>query len=253
MRTGLAAVLTLIGIFHAGLAAGGTLERLLMPGEVAKAHAKVEQECSKCHDRADKARQTTLCMDCHKDVAADVRARTGFHGRGVKAGVGCNACHTDHEGRDADIVRLDRDSFDHSRTDFALTGAHAGPACDSCHAPRKKWRDAPKLCNDCHQKQDVHRGKLGTDCAACHVTDSFAKAKFDHSRTKFPLQDAHARAACEACHRTPDFKDTPRECVACHSRDDVHRGGAARTARSATVRRSGRCRSSITRASRASR
>jgi hypothetical protein len=225
MRAGAAFVLTLLGILHSGAAPAATLERLLMPGEVAKAHAKVEQECSKCHDRADKGRQSALCMDCHKDVAADVRARTGFHGRAVKPAVACSTCHTDHAGREADIVRFDRDAFDHARTDFALTGAHAGAACDACHVRGKKFREAPKECIDCHRKQDVHQGRLGNDCAACHSTENFTTTKFDHSKTKFPLQDAHARAACDSCHRTPDFKNTPLECVACHARDDVHQGG----------------------------
>jgi hypothetical protein len=46
---------------------------------------------------------------------------------------------------------------------------------------------------------------------------------FDHGRTRFPLTGKHARLACESCHKTT-LKDTPRRCVDCHKKDDVHRG-----------------------------
>ena len=39
---------------------GASIETLLMPGPVSKAHAKTEQQCSACHDRTDRARQTAL-------------------------------------------------------------------------------------------------------------------------------------------------------------------------------------------------
>src|SRR5512137_3006535 len=126
-------VLALLLLALAPAAGAGTLERLLMPGEVSKAHAKEEQECAKCHDRADKSRQSALCMDCHKEVAADVRSRQHFHGRVMKPGGTCAACHTEHEGRGADIVRLDRESFDHALTGYPLTGKHAAATCAGCH------------------------------------------------------------------------------------------------------------------------
>ena len=47
-------------------------ETLLMPGKLTAAHAKFEEDCAKCHDRSDRSRQTALCLDCHKETAADV-------------------------------------------------------------------------------------------------------------------------------------------------------------------------------------
>ncbi|HZC77967.1 MAG TPA: hypothetical protein VE258_09480, partial [Ktedonobacterales bacterium] len=40
-------------------------ETLLMPGKLTDAHAKYEESCSDCHDRADRGRQTGLCLTCH--------------------------------------------------------------------------------------------------------------------------------------------------------------------------------------------
>ena len=208
----------------ASSAAAGPLERLLMPGEVAKAHVKLESECSKCHDRTNRERQTDLCVDCHKDIGKDLKDKRGFHGHALKPGAACTACHTEHKGRAADIVRFDRESFDHSITGFKLDGRHTTVACESCHAVGKKYREVQTHCVDCHQKQDVHKGKLGKDCGSCHNTTSFGKTEFDHAKTHFPLKGVHARTACADCHRDPSYKNTPLECVACHARDDAHKG-----------------------------
>ena len=83
------------------------IEKLIMPGPVSKAHAKIEGECSNCHDRANRERQTALCLDCHKEVAADIGAKTRYHGRMPQAATGqCRGCHNEHLGRDADINKL---------------------------------------------------------------------------------------------------------------------------------------------------
>lgn len=199
------------------------LEKLLMPGEVTSAHAEVEGECGKCHDRTDKKRQKQLCLDCHEDVAKDVSGKRGFHGRTALRSQ-CNACHTEHKGRGADIVHFDAAAFDHSRTDFNLMGAHTVAPCTSCHEAGKKFREAPGQCVDCHRDDDSHRGKLGTDCGECHDPTSFGDTSFDHSKTRFPLTNAHAGVTCAACHRDPAFKGTPMRCVDCHATDDLHRG-----------------------------
>jgi len=203
----------------------GSLERLLMPGEVSSAHARFEDDCGTCHDRSDKSRQRALCLGCHdhREIAADIQAGEGFHGRAARKAQ-CNACHTEHKGRGADIVHFDADGFDHKRTDFPLTGIHAATSCDACHHAGKRFREAQKGCQECHRSDDAHRGKLGGDCAQCHETTGFRPAKFDHSKTRFPLKDAHGKVACTACHRDPGYKGTPMRCVDCHTADDVHRG-----------------------------
>lgn len=205
-------------------ASAGQLERLLAPGDLAKAHAKFDADCDKCHDRTDKDRQKALCAECHKDIAADLKLHRGYHGHALKPGANCTACHTEHKGRDANISRFDRDAFEHAITGFKLDGRHATTACVACHVAGKPYRAVQTQCVDCHTKQDVHRGKLGRDCAACHTTTAFKTTTFDHDKTKFPLKAAHARTACGDCHRDPSFKDTPLQCIACHQRDDAHKG-----------------------------
>jgi Class III cytochrome C family/Cytochrome c7 and related cytochrome c len=209
----------------AGFASAQSFEKLVMPGPVAQAHAKIEGECGKCHVAFKSSAQTQLCLDCHKDVAADVRAKTGFHGRApAVAGADCKTCHTEHEGRGADIVGLNRDAFRHELTDYPLHGAHVHLACERCHAAKEKFRDARSRCADCHSRDDAHKGRLGTDCAHCHEETAWRKAEFDHAKTRFPLEGKHADAACAACHAGERYKDTPRDCATCHVLDDAHKG-----------------------------
>jgi hypothetical protein len=229
MQGGRCRVLLLLGLFATLLAArradAVNPETLLMPGKLTTAHAKYEEECSQCHNRTDRARQTALCLACHKEIAADVRQRRGFHGRLPDIdGAQCRACHSEHLGRDADIVKLSPEQFNHDHTDYPLRGAHATVSCAACHAAGKPYREARSECLACHRKEEPHQEKLGRDCGACHDELAWRHIRYDHDKTAFALHDRHAEIACDACHFGNRYKGTPRECVACHEPDDVHHG-----------------------------
>jgi len=202
-------------------------ELLLMPGKVIEGHAKLEANCKECHVRFNKDAQTKLCMDCHKEVGADVLNHKGYHGKLSEEK--CRLCHTDHKGREARIVVWDTSKFDHSKTDFPLLGAHQKKEkvkCKDCHDPKKKYREAPSTCNGCHLKDDKHKGSLGTDCANCHIESNWKKAKFDHSKTKFVYRGKHVEVPCKKCHAEHPFnyKGAPLDCASCHRKDDKHKG-----------------------------
>ncbi|HUK01270.1 MAG TPA: hypothetical protein VLW26_03230 [Steroidobacteraceae bacterium] len=198
---------------------------LLMPGKLSTYHQKYEEQCVSCHDRSDRSRQTSLCRDCHKDIDADIRQARGFHGRLQGIAVAqCRACHSEHLGRAADIVKLSPEQFDHALTSFPLQGAHAALQCSSCHQARARYRDAPHECIGCHRAEEPHEGRLGRDCAACHQPNGWRQVSYDHSKTAFPLHDKHASVACAACHFGNRYRGTPQQCVSCHAPDDVHHG-----------------------------
>ncbi len=200
-----------------------TIESLIRPGEVIQGHAKWEEDCSKCHVRFDRAAQDRLCMDCHKDVGQDMRERTGFHGR--QKAQSCRSCHTDHKGRTARIVELDKQKFDHAQSDFLLRGKHAKVECEKCHEPKKKYSQTASDCNACHRKDDVHKGSLGVKCADCHGESNWKDTNFDHGKTRFALKDKHADAKCGDCHKKGiEYKDAPRTCIGCHKTDDNNKG-----------------------------
>lgn len=222
LATGLNALLLL------GTALGSTLETILMPGELIQGHAKFETDCKTCHEAFSKHTQSQRCIDCHdhKNIADDIRQRTGYHGRVIAPGdINCKRCHGDHLGRDADIVHLDTQTFDHAQTDFALKGMHASTRCQSCHLGGKKYHDAGLKCIECHKRKNPHREELGTKCENCHNEESWLKrSAFDHEKTKFPLKGKHRDATCNSCHPNERYKNIARDCIACHRMNDIHRG-----------------------------
>jgi len=197
----------------------------VMPGEVIAGHADLERKCTSCHKRFDKSAQRQLCMDCHEDVGADVRAQQGFHGLSPDVkDVQCSVCHTDHIGRDADVVGLDESTFDHDFTDFELIDSHADAECEDCHEPDSLYREAPELCNDCHSEDDAHKETLGTDCGECHKSTEWKEASFDHETTDYPLLGKHKETACLDCHEDATYQNAPTTCYGCHAEDDAHEG-----------------------------
>jgi hypothetical protein len=206
-----------------------SFKTLLMPGKLIEGHAKLEAECAKCHVSFAKQAQDQLCVQCHDVIGADIAAKKGFHGKlEHNTALACKQCHTDHKGRTADIVGLDRDNFNHGATDFPLEGKHGELQCGRCHAAGKKIRAASSECYSCHKVVDKHRGALGQRCGSCHNPNSWKETRFDHSTTKFALKGNHQQASCGACHPSERYKQTPTACVACHAINDVHRGANGR-------------------------
>lgn len=207
------------------VSSAATVETLVMPDELIEGHAEFESDCSSCHAKFKKVGQTNLCRACHEDVDEDIVKNTGFHGRNEQVqGTGCASCHTDHIGRDADIVQLDRETLNHEKTDFPLLDAHRLTVCESCHFEETRFREAPATCIDCHEDDDVHRGNLGTECESCHLPDRWMQISFAHDETDFPLIGSHTEPTCNACHFNQTFDGTPSDCIACHQIDDAHRG-----------------------------
>src|SRR3972149_4254249 len=202
---------------------------LLMPGEVIKGHAKEEETCEKCHKKCDKGAQPRLCMDCHKDIGKDVSGKRGYHGR-LDAGKECRECHTEHKGRDAKIAGFDHGKFDHLLTDYPLKGAHLSEKvkCTGCHKAAKKYSEAPAICNECHKKDDKHKGNFGAKCESCHIEKDWKEILFDHEKkTKYPLLGKHKETKCASCHKGDLLKDKLKTaCVSCHKKDDdkAHKG-----------------------------
>lgn len=202
---------------------GSWVESLVMPGDVIDGHADFETDCSACHEKFDKTGQDRLCLACHKTLAADIKAHVGYHGRAsaVRNAV-CKSCHTDHIGRDAHIVVLDTERFDHDDTDFPLHGAHATPACTACHVESEKHRGTASSCAECHRQDDPHQGALGASCQDCHGDSSWKETRFNHETARFALRGKHVEVQCERCHPTQTFRPTAMLCVDCHLKDSPH-------------------------------
>ena len=131
------------------------------------------------------------------------------------------------------IIRWKEREFDHSasNTGYQLTGKHSAVLCANCHKDKTKSGHKSFLlrqtsCLSCHK--DIHKNTLGPKCGSCHTTGGWKGGNllFDHSRTKYKLLGAHAKAKCASCHHVKGvFKVMGFEkCVSCHKKNDVHKG-----------------------------
>lgn len=187
--------------------------------------------CAACHEpRQDGTRHfigtPRDCASCHDDPHA---GRFDAPGRPatVEGRRGCARCH-DTGG----FAAVTWDAGDHARwTGHRLAGAHARADCTACHdatAPGPGPGPAPRDCASCHE--DVHLGQFrrdgATDCARCHdPAAGWNDLVFDHQRdSRFPLDRAHRRLSCSACHRpwpageggVVRYRPLGRECRDCH-------------------------------------
>lgn len=167
-----------------------------------------EVKCSSCH-KGDiyKDKLQTKCIACHE--------KDDKH-KGQE-GKKCESCHNEQSWTNA--------KFDHSLASFPLLGKHFLVECKKCHAT-PAFKDAKSDCWSCHEKDDVHKRRLGTACETCHNMRNWKAWDFDHNKTNFKLDGPHKKLDCYECHQQPMSKKltVTSTCGSCHASDDVHNG-----------------------------
>ena len=216
-------------------------EAQISPGDLSRSHAQLEgmMNCTQCHVIGEKV-SNEKCLNCHKEIKTRIDKSEGYHASKDVKGKDCAKCHSDHHGRNFDMVRFDEKNFNHNLTGYTLAGAHQKIDCRQCHKPdfidepalkkrKESYLGLSQKCNNCHT--DYHQKTLGNDCAKCHNNEAFVPAsKFDHDKAAFALAGKHKSVDCKACHQMEtrngsafqkfagiDFKN----CNSCHS--DIHK------------------------------
>lgn len=198
----------LLAIF---LILSGTTFSQISPGELTKAHAKYEgiSNCTLCHSLGEKLTNQN-CLACHKEIKQKIDLNRGYHSSNDVKSKDCWKCHSEHNGRNFEIVRFNKKDFDHLKTSFTLSGKHLNLDCDKCHTAKfvketelKKRTNTflglDQKCGSCHE--DYHQKTLGDNCNSCHNSESFKPAKyFDHNKARYRLNGAHIKVACDKCH-----------------------------------------------------
>ncbi len=166
-----------------------------------------EAKCIKCH-LDDKYKETPkTCNACHKQVDQHKGS----------LGTRCDDCHIERSWKET--------LFDHDRkSTYPLLFKHKQAKCTGCHAG-DKYKNTTRLCNSCHQKDDVHKGIFGTKCETCHTEINWTESSFDHDReSTYPLLFKHKRIKCAGCHKGDWVKGKLKtDCLSCHRKDDKHK------------------------------
>ncbi|MFH1263337.1 MAG: hypothetical protein V1495_07860 [Pseudomonadota bacterium] len=226
-----------IVVLCAACASGAAFAQLdfmkwINPGPLARPHDTLEgvSNCGLCHATA-KGIPDSKCLDCHTEIRERLEKKLGYHARQTDP---CVKCHSDHKGRDYDLLALKRVKFDHQNVGWALNGAHGKVDCRKCHTQtrvdvkthlptrRPSYLGAPTVCLPCHP--DIHKSAepAWQRCELCHDESVWkpmrTPAEFDHTRdSKYPLTGKHAKIDCYACHKQKTWKPLSfARCLDCH-------------------------------------
>jgi hypothetical protein len=223
----------------------------ISPGELSNAHSSLNgsAHCTDCHDRG-KRPPEFKCLTCHKDIREHLESHRGLHPSLVGTDTtqrSCARCHVEHNGRGFDLIHwtVPLQQFDHAGTGYRLEGRHAAVACRSCHQPAhisaadmallsikdktRTYLGLSRRCVNCHS--DAHQGQLAMECERCHDQQDWKKpSRFDHNKTRFRIDGAHQKVACDRCHiASGPAKAVPKyvnisfeDCAPCHR--DPHAG-----------------------------
>lgn len=179
--------------------------------------------CNECHSSGDFSQGLNYarCTDCHDDYhQGELEGLT----KGIQD---CDACHS----LEKDFTWSNYDWEDHNSSEFPLEGAHLATPCFACHKESEdsRWdfEFEAHNCVACHD--DIHQNYISEsyypeqNCEACHNADRWSSITFDHQKTDWPLDGAHASEDCRACHfegEEQEFNTLEGRCVECHT--NVH-------------------------------
>eukprot|EP00456_Euglypha_rotunda_P009690 TRINITY_DN1224_c0_g1_i8.p1 TRINITY_DN1224_c0_g1~~TRINITY_DN1224_c0_g1_i8.p1 ORF type:complete len:273 (+),score=34.51 TRINITY_DN1224_c0_g1_i8:259-1077(+) len=203
-----------LGSHHGGERSGvmskAAWQRMSLPGELSKAHAFLEHNCSACHT-AVKGVEASSCIACHaNDESLLQRQPTAFH-----ANIGsCVECHTEHREIGVRPTQMDHATLsaiglrqltirDGSQTEDDRTrqhlldwiGQHRPASYRSEGQSTLTPQEAVLNCATCHSNKDRHMKLFGQDCAQCHGTTKWTIAEFRHPSPK--------SMDCVQCHQAP--------------------------------------------------
>ncbi len=184
------------------------LQQFVSPGPLSPRHAYLGEQCTACHEPTVGV-TVAKCTACHANAEKLLgRQPTAFHASIQE----CSACHVEHQG--ANIRPQVMDHVELAKIGArtlarAASGASTMDAeSDATLKSLKTWLsirspnqfDAIRAreslnCAGCHDSQDPHLQRFGSDCAQCHAFNSWTIASFQHPSS--------SSKECVQCHRPP--------------------------------------------------
>lgn len=187
------------------------------------AHAAMVSDCFACHN-PEFTNTPTTCIGCHE---SDFNQTDDPNHVTNNFSTECTVCHSENSWEPATV---NHDEF------YVLTGAHQVIAnnCIACH--ENGYSNTPNTCFACHetnynQANDPNhvQAQFGQDCEACHSTNAWEPATYDHDNDYFPIYSGKHNNewnSCTDCH-TVASNYAVFSCIDCHEHnkpdtDDEH-------------------------------
>ncbi len=185
-------------------AVSSALQRFVRPGPLSPRHAYLGDRCGSCHE-ATVGVTVEKCTVCHANSERLLgRQPTAFHASVQE----CAACHVEHQ--PVSIRPLVMDHVELARVGARTLALASQGDADSAATlgSLETWlgiRSPEQLtartarealnCAGCHDRQDPHFKRFGSDCAQCHGFESWIIPGYQHpsSRSK----------ECVQCHQAP--------------------------------------------------
>jgi hypothetical protein len=202
--------------------------------------------CAVCHEpEATKLHvaphQDIGCQSCHGALLDHAAAATAAMSTGTTLAAAAIATPTDDT-----CIRCHLQTLGRPGTLKQITASqHYVAQCLECHNPHSSLANRPPVvlhplenlptCLTCHGPEGFMARNLrhpsgaltDAECLGCHEAGRGPDAgTFAHEG--FPLIGKHQGATCSACHADMGslaaMQATPKDCVACHQKDEPHKG-----------------------------
>lgn len=178
-------------------------EQAASPGKLSAAHTHLQQNCAACHTPL-KGVDRTKCIACHaNEVSVLQRQPTAFHDN-VSS---CRECHREHQGFRSRPTLMDHEALvsiglrqlkgDSDSIESSSMQRELVSWANSSVIPHTRISNTENLlkCATCHSNDDRHNELFGQNCAACHATDRWTIAEYQH-----PSPNSRD---CAHCHQAP--------------------------------------------------
>lgn len=184
--------------------ATSAFRRFLSPGPLSPRHAYLADQCTACHEPTVGV-TVTDCTACHANAERLLgRQPTAFHASIQE----CATCHVEHQQTSIRPLVMDHVELAKVGARTLADASRTDPDSAATFAALQTWlriREPGQLdaasaresldCAACHDRQDPHLKRFGSDCAQCHELDRWFISDYQHPSPR--------SKECVQCHQPP--------------------------------------------------
>lgn len=180
------------------------VEQFVSPAPLSPRHAFLENRCTSCHEPGVGV-TVANCTACHANAERLLaRQPTAFHASIQE----CSTCHLEHQPENVRPLLMDHVALARLGARTLERAAPGDPDSATTLSSLQTWLRIKKPdqidahsarevlnCAGCHDRQEPHMKRFGSDCAQCHVFESWSVPGYQHPSS--------SSRVCVQCHQPP--------------------------------------------------